>query len=38
LVDGSLQVMDIGDFTEPAGVDEPSFQSGETLCGSNLGP
>lgn len=38
LVDGSLQVMDIGDFTEPAGVDAPSFQSGETLCGSNLGP
>ncbi len=37
-VDGSLQVMDIGDFTEPAGVDAPSFQSGETLCGSNLGP
>jgi hypothetical protein len=38
LVDGSLQVMDIGDFTEPAGVEAPSFQSGETLCGSNLGP
>jgi hypothetical protein len=37
LVDGSLQVMDIGDFTEPAWVDAPSFQSGETLCGSNLG-
>jgi Lipoprotein LpqB beta-propeller domain/WD40-like Beta Propeller Repeat len=38
LVDESLQVMDIGDFTEPAGVDAPSFQSGEMLCGSNLGP
>jgi hypothetical protein len=38
LVDGSLQVMNIGEFTEPAGVEAPSFQSGETLCGSNLGP
>jgi hypothetical protein len=38
LVDGSLRVMDVGDFTEPAGVDAPSFQSDETLCGSNLGP
>lgn len=38
LVDGSLEVMDVGDFTEPAGVDPPSFQSDETLCGSNLGP
>jgi TolB protein len=38
LVDGSLRIMDIGDFTEPAGVDAPSFQSDETLCGSNLGP
>jgi TolB protein len=38
LVDGSLRVMDIGDYTEPAGFDPPSFQSGETLCGSNLGP
>lgn len=38
LVDGALKVMDIGDFTEPAGVDAPSFQSDETLCGSTLGP
>jgi hypothetical protein len=38
LVDGSLRLMDIGDFTEPAGFDPPSFQSDETLCGSNLGP
>jgi Tol biopolymer transport system component len=38
LVDGSLRVMDVGDFTEPVGSGAPSFQSGETLCGSNLGP
>jgi hypothetical protein len=38
LVDGEFRVMDVGDFTEPAGIDAPSFQSGETLCGSNLGP
>jgi Tol biopolymer transport system component len=38
LVDGSLQVRDVSDFTEPAGFDPPSFQSEETLCGSNLGP
>ena len=35
LVDGALRVTDLGDFTEPIGT---SFQSGETLCGSNLGP
>jgi hypothetical protein len=38
LVDGPLRLVDVGDFTEPAGFDPPSFQSGETLCGSNLGP
>lgn len=37
---GMLEVVDTDDFTEPAGRPEgrPSFQSGETLCGSNLGP
>jgi hypothetical protein len=33
-----LHVVDVGDFTEPVGTTPPSFQSGETLCGSNLGP
>jgi Tol biopolymer transport system component len=38
LRDGELHVVDVRDFTEPAGSDAPSFQSGQTLCGSNLGP
>ena len=33
-----LHVVDVRDFTEPVGTAPPSFQSGETLCGSNLGP
>ena len=37
LVNGSFKVMDIGDLTEPVGAEPPSFQSDETLCGSNLG-
>jgi Lipoprotein LpqB beta-propeller domain len=38
--DGRLHVVDARDFTEPVTDDPsgPSFQSGETLCGSNLGP
>lgn len=38
--DGLLHVLDVRDFTEPVsgGPDGPSFASGETLCGSNLGP
>lgn len=38
--DGLLHVMDVRDFTEPVTDDPsgPSFRSGETLCGSNLGP
>jgi hypothetical protein len=38
--DGVLHVVDVRDFTEPVTDDPsgPSFQSGETLCGSNLGP
>ena len=38
--DGLLYVVDTRDFTEPVspGPDGPSFGSGETLCGSNLGP
>lgn len=40
LRDGMLTVMDVGDFTEPisSGAEGPSFASGETLCGSDLGP
>ena len=33
-----LHVVDVREFTEPVGTGPPSFQSGETLCGSNLGP
>lgn len=34
-----LVVVDTGDFTEPAkDAVGPSFGSGETLCGSSLGP
>ena len=38
--DGLLHVLDVRDFTEPVspGPEGPSFGSGETLCGSNLGP
>jgi len=38
--DGLLHVVDVSDFTEPVSGDPdgPSFRSGETLCGSNLGP
>jgi hypothetical protein len=38
--DGLLHVVDIREFREPfsAGPEGPSFLSGETLCGSNLGP
>lgn len=38
--DGVMHVVDVRDFTEPVTDDPagPSFQSGETLCGSNLGP
>lgn len=38
--DGALHVVGARDFTEPVstGPDGPSFGSGETLCGSNLGP
>lgn len=38
--DGLLHVVDVRDFTEPVTDDPngPSFLSGETLCGSNLGP
>jgi hypothetical protein len=37
LRDGSLHVVGLRDFTEPVEAS-PSFVSGETLCGSNLGP
>ena len=38
--DGRLHVVNVRDFTEPVTDDPkgPSFRSGETLCGSNLGP
>jgi lipoprotein LpqB-like beta-propeller protein len=38
--DGMLHVVGVRDFTEPVAADPdgPSFRSGETLCGSNLGP
>ena len=38
--DGLLHVVDTRDFTEPVTDDPngPSFGSGETVCGSNLGP
>jgi hypothetical protein len=38
--DGLLHVLDVREFTEPVtdDPDGPSFRSGETLCGSNLGP
>ena len=39
-IDGDLHVLSARDFTEPvsSGPGGPSFGSGETLCGSNLGP
>ena len=38
--EGELGVVEVRDFTEPVIGDPagPSFQSGETLCGANLGP
>lgn len=36
--DGVMEVVDIRNFTEPDTDEGPSFRSGETLCGSNLGP
>jgi WD40-like Beta Propeller Repeat len=38
--DGLLHIVDVRNFTEPVSDDPagPSFLSGETLCGSNLGP
>jgi hypothetical protein len=38
--DGRLHIVDVRDFTESIspGPEGPSFGSGETLCGSNLGP
>ena len=42
--DSALHVVSVRDFTEPVGATGPlgptgpSFGSGETLCGSNLGP
>jgi hypothetical protein len=33
-----VSIIDVREFTEPVGSAPPSFQSGETLCGSNLGP
>ena len=38
--DGLLRVIHVRDFTEPVTDDPngPSFASGETLCGSKLGP
>jgi hypothetical protein len=38
LRNAELHVVDVRDFTEPVGTGPPSFQSGERLCGSNLGP
>jgi hypothetical protein len=36
--DFTASVVQVREFTEPVGPRPPSFQSGETLCGSNLGP
>ena len=36
--DFTVSIVNVQKFTEPFGTDAPSFQSGETLCGSNLGP
>jgi WD40-like Beta Propeller Repeat len=39
-VTATMHVVDVRDFTEPVTDDPagPSFLSGETLCGANLGP
>jgi hypothetical protein len=36
--DFTVSIVEVREFTEPVGSGPPSFQSGETLCGSNLGP
>ena len=36
--DFTVSIVDVREFAEPVGSGPPSFQSGETLCGSNLGP
>jgi hypothetical protein len=36
--DFTASIVQVREFTEPVGPGPPSFQSGETLCGSNLGP
>jgi hypothetical protein len=36
--DFTVSIVDVREFAEPVGSRPPSFQSGETLCGSNLGP
>jgi len=38
IVDFTASIVQVRKFTEPVGPGPPSFQSGETLCGSNLGP
>ena len=36
--DFTMSIVEVREFTEPVGSGPPSFQSDETLCGSNLGP
>jgi hypothetical protein len=36
--DFTVSIVEVREFTEPVGSGPPSFQSGETLCGSKLGP
>jgi hypothetical protein len=36
--DFTASIVEVREFTEPVVPGPPSFQSGETLCGSNLGP
>jgi hypothetical protein len=36
--DFTVSIVEVREFTEPVGSGPPSFQSDETLCGSNLGP
>ena len=36
--DFTASIVQVREFTEPVGPGPPSFQSGKTLCGSNLGP
>ena len=38
LRDWELHIVNVREFTEPVVPGPPSFQSGKTLCGSNLGP